>query len=111
MAPRIKWKVVPRKGGGWWGIITLPAGLARIPVKAPGKTQREALSTAAGLAESLLDSPILRAALPPGTGAAIKATKMLAKFAKKGLLKKGMKLLKGKGAKRIAKSLKKLKFW
>lgn len=111
MARKIKWRVKAHPKGGWTGTIVLPAGRAVIPVAARGATPEKALSTAAGLAESLLDSPILKAALPPGSGAAIEAVKMISKYAGKGLLKKGMKLLKGKGAKRIAKSLKKLKFW
>lgn len=107
MAKRvIKWKVVPRKKGGFFGTIVLPVGKAVIPVSMPGKTKGEALSKAAGLAESLLSNPIVKAALPPGSGAAIMAVKKLGKYGTK-----AMKLLKGKGAKRIGKALKKLKFW
>ena len=111
MARKIKWNIRPRKGGGFNGTIVLPAGKAIIPVTAPGKTQAMALKNASGLAKSLLDSPILKAALPPGSGAAIEAVKLISKYAGKGMLKKGMKLLTGKGAKRIGKALKKLKFW
>lgn len=116
MAKRvIRWKVVPRKGGGFSGVIELPmqlpTGPMTVPVEARGATRREALSSAAGLASKLLDNPVLKAALPPGSGAAIEATKLLAKYAGAGKLAKGMKLLTGKGAKRIGKALKKLKFW
>ncbi len=113
MAPtrKIKWKVQPRKGGGFFGTIVLPVGLATVPVTAPGTTQRAAIKNAAGLAEKMLSNPLVKAALPPGSGAAIAAVKLIGKYAGKGMLKKGMKLLKGKGARRIGKALKKLKFW
>jgi hypothetical protein len=111
MTRKIKWKVVPRKGGGFWGTIVLPAGTATVPITARGATQREALANASGLASSLLDNPILKAALPPGSGAAIEAVKMLSKAVGAGKLKKAMNKLVGKGAKRVGKALKKLKFW
>jgi len=108
----IKETSTPRTGiMGYWGRIILPAGKAVVPIEVPGRTQAEAVSNAAGLASSLLKSPLLQAALPPGSGAAIEAIKMVGKYATKGKLKKGLKLLKGKGAKRVKKVLKKLKFW
>lgn len=115
-----------RQGNQWEGTIELPLsamravpGMApggapmlmpggrtqhRIKVQAKGATKGAALNRAAGIAESLLDNPILQAALPPGSGAAISAVKMLAKSG----IAKGLKNLTGKGAKRIASAL---KFW
>jgi hypothetical protein len=79
-----------------------------IPVQAQGKTQQQALSNAAGLAESILDSPLLKAALPPGSGLAIEAIKGLAGSKD---IKKALGKLTGEGAKRIGGALSKLKFW
>lgn len=111
---KIKWKIVPRpasKGGGWAGVIVLPTGKLTTKVIAKGKTDREAMKNAAGLAEQLLDNPILAAALPPGTAQAVKATKLIAKYAKAGKVADALEKLTGKGAKRVKKVLKKLKFW
>lgn len=110
-ARKIKWDVRPRREGGFWGTIYLPAGQGIVPVRVPGGTQASALKNASGLAASLLDNPILKAALPPGSGAAIEAVKMVSKYARGGALKAGLNLLKGPGAKRVGKALKKLKFW
>jgi len=89
-------------------VITLPVGLASTTVTAPGKNRRQALHRASSLAEKLIESPILSVALPPGTANAVRATKLLAKYADKGQLGKALKKLTGKGAKRL---VKKLKFW
>jgi hypothetical protein len=99
---------IRRKGSGWQGIVELPVGTALIPVTATSKSKRKALAKAAGLAGKIAESPILKAVLPPGSAAAIKATRLIAKYAKAGKLAKAMKKLTGKGAKRL---LKKLKFW
>jgi len=82
-----------------------------LAVKAKGRTPTGALLKAANLAAKLASNPVLSAVLPPGTGLAIKATQFLAKNALKGKLGKAMKLLRGKGAKRLGKALKKFKFW
>lgn len=112
----IRWKVTPNPDGpGFQGVLEIPMGVgpfaATSQVRAHGPTQGGALQNAASVASSILDNPILKAALPPGTGAAIEATKMLSKYADADLLESGMKLLKGAGAKRIGKAIKKLKFW
>jgi hypothetical protein len=109
---KIRWYVVPRKGGGFRGKIFIPLGPSlTLPVPGNGDTRRDALANAAGLAEQIASNPLLRAALPPGSGAAIEATKYLAKAAGAGKLAKKMKNLVGPGAKRVAKTLSKLKFW
>ena len=122
---KIRFKV-RRSGNQWEGTIELPLstmralpGLApggaprmvpsgmpahRVLVKAKGSTQKSALNRAAGIAESLMDNPLLQAVLPPGSGMAVSAIKMLAKTG----VTKGLKKVTGKGAKRLAKAL---MFW
>jgi hypothetical protein len=65
----------------------------------------KALAGAAVLAAKVAQDPLLAAVMPPGTGAAIKATAMLAKAAHVGKLGEVMKGLKGDGARRIASKL------
>jgi len=122
---KIRWKV-RRRGNEWEGEVELPLstmraipGLApsgapqlipagrpahRVTVKAKGSTQKSALNRAAGIADQLLDNPLLQAALPPGSGAAIAAIKDIAKSGPA----KGLAKYAGKGAKRIADAI---KFW
>jgi len=117
---------VRRTGNQWEGTIELPLSTMRalpgaapggaprlapfgrpahtVKVSAKGASQKSALNRAAGIAEQLLDNPLLQAALPPGSGAAISAVKMMAKSGPGKALAK----FTGKGAKRIADAL---KFW
>jgi hypothetical protein len=109
---------------GYEAKITIPATITKgrrrkrrrkrrraISVKARGRTPTGALAKAAGLADRLAKNPILASVLPPGTGTAIKATKFLARAALKGKLGKALSFVKGAGAKRLGKALKKFKFW
>lgn len=113
MRKTIRWNVSPRTGGGWDGTIVMESanGAVTTAVTARGASQPDALFTAATMATSLLDNPILRAALPPGSGAAIEAVKMISKYSSAGDLAKGMSKLVGPGAKRIGNAISKLKFW
>lgn len=79
-----------------------------------GKRQRQAhtangpakaLAGAALLAHRVASNPLLASVMPPGTGAAIKATAMLAKAAQSGKLGSVINHLKGDGARRIASKL------
>ncbi len=88
-----------------------PMRTKAIAMKARGRTPTGALWKAASLANKLASNPILKSILPPGTSTAIKATRFLAKAALKGKLGKALKFVRGKGAKRLVKSLKKFKFW
>lgn len=99
---------VRRVPGGYQGMVVLPVGVATIPITAKGKTPQQALKRASGLADKLMNSDILQAALPPQARLAVKAVKMLSKHASAGKLAKGLKKITGKGAKRLAKAL---KFW
>lgn len=98
---KVVWQL-KRTANGYAGTILLPVGAAgMVEAKAAGPTQRAALTAAAGLAGKLLESPLLAAAMPPGTVAAVKATQLLAKHGPAALKK-----LTGEGAKRIASVLK-----
>lgn len=117
--PQMKFKVFRRRVGGavkWYGRIDLPIGLApgqsmlppsrqlpmvTLPVTAPGASKASALSNAAGLASQIVNNPFMQTILPPGTGAALKATQLLAKHGPS-----AAKKLVGKGAKRVGKWLK-----
>jgi len=104
---KIRFRVTRSQGGGYEGVVILPVGLnGAVKATAVGPTKTAALSTAAGLASKLLDSPILTAIMPPGTGAAVKATQLLASKGPAAL-----KLLTGPGAERITEAFKSLKFW
>ena len=103
---------VRRTGSGFEGEVILPIGATdaagfarhRVHVTAKGPTRESALSKAAGVADQIAQNPIVQAALPPGSGAAVSALKYLSKTG----IDKGMKKIVGAGAKRLAKAL---KFW
>ncbi len=78
-----------------------------ITVGAFGSSQADAVHKAALLAERIASDPVMSAILPPGTLAAIKATKKLAGAAKQGsrFVRKWFRKFKGPGVKRLAKSL------
>jgi len=103
---KIQFRVV-KAAGGYAGTITLPIGAAgAVTASALAPTKQAALQTAAGLASKLLESPLLAAIMPPGTGAAVKATQLIASKGPAAL-----KLITGPGADRVVSTLKKLKFW
>lgn len=118
----VQWTMEKLPSGSWAGMITLvPSGdaqgaMARTvrrgqPIKlvAKSRTRAGALAKASAYAERIANNPILAAALPPGTGKAIKIISVLAKSAAAGKLEKAAKRLTGKGARRLVKALK--KFW
>lgn len=112
MAQKVKWKL-QKTYYGWRGELTLPPMIFRgkpaaIRVKAGARTRAGAIAKAAGIASQIADSPLLQAALPPGSAIAVKAISKLARAALKGKAGKVLKKLVGKGAKRLIKSL---KFW
>jgi hypothetical protein len=87
----------------------IPARRGQAPAPAAvAQTKAGALAQAAGVAQGLLDNDLIRAALPPGSGVAIDAIKMLASSAAAGDLASAAKKVVGKGAKRL---FDKLKFW
>ncbi len=75
-----------------------------IATQAQGETKADALASAAALAQRLANNPLLAAAMPPGTAAAVAAMSKIATSAAAGKVTKVV----GKGAKRLAKAL---KFW
>jgi len=77
----------------------------RVTLKAQGSSPGTALAKAASVADKILDNPVLRSALPPGSSTAIKAVKYLSKSAAAGKLKSAAKKVVGKGAKRLFKTL------
>ena len=118
----VQWTMEKLPSGGWAGMITLiptsngQGAMARtirrgqpIRMVARSRTRAGALAKASAYAERIANNPILAAALPPGTGQAIKVISVLARSAAAGKLASVAKKLKGKGAKRLIKALK--KFW
>jgi len=118
----VQWTMQKLPSGDWAGMITLvptsngQGAMARTlrrgrPIKmvAKSRTRAGALAKASAYAERIANNPILAAALPPGTGQAIKVISVLAKSAAAGKLEKAAKKLTGRGAKRLVKALK--KFW
>lgn len=104
---RVAWRV-RRTADGYEGEILIPSSLtarngtsAAAPVKisASGQSRKQALRRAATVADAILDSPVMRAALPPGAAPAIEAVKAIAssKDARRALGKYA-----GEGAKRLA---------
>lgn len=70
---------VHRAADGWQGVICLPSAATCTTVQAKAATPRAALSRATALANEALQSPVLRALLPPQAGLALKAAGALAK--------------------------------
>ncbi len=118
----VQWTMQKLPTGNWAGMITMvpdcngQGDVARavrqgMPIKlvAKSRTKAGALAKASAYAEQIANNPILAAALPPGTGKALKIISVLSKSAAAGKLEKAAKKLTGKGAKRLVKALK--KFW
>ena len=108
--PKIKWKLKRRGPDKWVGTIVMPTmGPGRgLAVSSAAGSKAQALAQAAGIASQIANNPLLQAALPPGTGLAVKAMGKLASSAAAGKAGKVLKKLTGKGAKRLVKAL---KFW
>lgn len=102
----IKFSLKRQSDGLWVGELVIPVGPPgatrgqAIAITAADAKKPDALKKAAGVAEQILANPIIQAALPPGTGAAISAVKTLASG--------GTVRAVGEGAKRLASAL---KFW
>lgn len=97
-----------RTGGECVGAVTMPTDTGGvITATAKGADKGSALHAAALLAERIATDPIMSAILPPGTGAALAATKQLAAAARIGLpaLKGVWSSIRGKGKKRVARAL------
>lgn len=99
----------------WRGTLTLPpmvfpSGKARrVAITATGPDKATALKKSAAGLQSLLDNPLVKAALPPGTGVAAAALSRVAEAAGvPGALDKAWKSLKGPGAKRLVSAVKKI---
>ena len=128
---RVTWKI-RKVGSGYEGWVILPFGVADLraaqragvampaqlapgmrplAIKARADSGAGALASAAGFASGLMNNPLIQAALPPGSAAAVKAIQMLAKAGAAGKIAKVADKLIGPGAKRLGKTLKKLKFW
>lgn len=120
----IRWHMRKLPNGEFEGMITLvptqtipgaaygmPGKLTKgKPVKlvAQSASKAGALAKASSVADQLLNNPIVAAALPPGSGQAVKAIKYLSKAANAGKLASAAKNVVGNGAKRLASAL---KFW
>jgi hypothetical protein len=78
-----------------------------ITIGAFGDTKADALHKATVIAERIASDPVLQAILPPGTMAAIQATKKLSTAAKRGsrALRGLWRKIRGPGKKRLAKAL------
>jgi len=118
----IRWTMEQLPSGVWAGMVTLvpsydaEGAMAQTfrqgqPVKlvARSATKAGALAKASAFASKLAENPIIAAALPPGSSQAIKAISYLSRSAAAGKLESAAKKLKGKGAKRLYKALK--KYW
>ena len=115
----MQWRAKQLADGTWEGMVSFTpianAGKFKagktVKLSAKAKTQAKALAKASSVADAIINNPILKAALPPGSSTAIKAIKYLSKSAVKGKLKKAAKKIIGKGAKRLAKALGKWSPW
>lgn len=89
------------------GACHIPTGIGVITVAGVGDSRTEALARAALVAEKIASDPVLSAIMPPGTLAAIKATKGLAAASAAGIktLKGFWRGLRGPGKKRLAEAL------
>jgi hypothetical protein len=78
-----------------------------ITIGAFGDTKADALHKASVIAERIASDPVLQAILPPGTMAAIQATKKLSTAAKRGskALRSLWRKIRGPGKKRLVKAL------
>jgi hypothetical protein len=108
----VHWKL-RRTAEGWEGIIML-AGASDGPMRGNaiavlGADPADALLKAGVLAKNIASNPIVAAALPPGTAAAVKAVTNIARAVKTGDVQKVLKRYGGPGAKRLAKALR--RFW
>ena len=104
----VRWSL-RRTPSGYEGLVSFPAGAFPIPgsgvvrpagplsIKARGGSPASAIEQAADIADKIASNPIIAAALPPGTGAALKATKLVGKYGPKAL-----KVITGAGAQRLA---------
>lgn len=87
-------------------VAASPAAAQPVQMRAAGLTPASALGKAAGMAGKLLGNPLVQAAMPPGTGAAVKGIQLAAKIASSKGVKKAMKAVVGPGAKRLFGALK-----
>ena len=76
-----------------------------IKLKASGKTKAQALAKAASVAKMVMDNPILKDVMPPGSHTALAAVEYLSKSASAGKLASAAKKFTGAGAKRLIKGL------
>ncbi len=89
------------------GACHIPTSMGVITVAGIGDSRTEAIAKAALVAEKIASDPVLSAILPPGTLAAIKATKGLAAASALGIrhLRSFWRGLRGPGKKRLAEAL------
>lgn len=103
----VRWSL-RRTPTGYDGLVTIPSGAIPLPsgavrpagpiaVKARGGSPAQAIAQAADLADKLVGNPVIAAVMPPGTRAAVQATKLIAKHGPAALKK-----LTGPGAQRLA---------
>ena len=112
----IKWAMKKLPDGSFEGMVVMvPAANAgpwskSKPIKlvAKSKTAAGALAKASSVAKMISKNPLLSAALPPGSGVALKAISYLSKSAAAGKLSSAAKKVTGKGAKRLYSALKSL---
>jgi hypothetical protein len=96
--------------GFGWGDLARAATKAtskvsKVAVKAASSTPAGALLKATATIAELAQNPVLQAVLPPGTGAALKATLLVTRAVQAGKGKAALARLKGPGAKRLASAL------
>ena len=102
MQGTLKWKVV-RDGAGWRVELHLPGDFI---AAGRGATKPDALHRAASFAQSAMANPAVKAALPPGTAAAVN---LAASISQSPAVRKVIKDVGPKAAKRLVKAIS--SFW
>lgn len=91
-----------RTKDGWEGTVKVMVGSLPMRVGAEGVNARQALARAAIAMRAIAESPVARAALPPGTAAAIEAIHALATSRN---IHRTLRKYGGAGARRLARAL------
>lgn len=134
-ATRVRWKIRRLGNGSYEGMVILPgsvqavadnwlrsrkvpAHVRRRAVKrfsagqvtraAKGRSAGHALARAAAGAHKLLQNPLVQAAMPPGSAAAVKGLAIASKYVSAGDVASAAKKIGGPGAKRLFGAIKKL---
>lgn len=110
MSSDIHWEMSPLPGGGWKGTIRLPvvgplSGRSVVSASASGPTKADALLKAGGIADQIINNPVISALLPPGSALALEATKRIARAVKGGAAGDVIRQIGGAAGQRLATAL------